>query len=305
LASERAPFVPIWYLTANKSLVKIAYSIDLLAAVLDGSVAAATQVRDDGAAAWLAADADPRIAPLLARRAQMTGGYWLFVALTVLLFVLLLASLFSGGVHGWLTLLDFGFLVMMLQQSFEAARESIALTRGRQVLLYLGSVASALLGLAVVGALVELGQLMLFPTLPEDSDWLAIPLFIGMVLIFVALSELLWNRWTPYGRTGLTMTQSGHPAAVRAAQSLAKAARIKGLIGVDGCRTQVSPDGDRYAGKTKGGKCEGHGVYVWASGARHEGEWQKGKRHGHGVTVTPDGTETAGRWQDDERVPGG
>ncbi|HEY6256361.1 MAG TPA: hypothetical protein VIY51_11280 [Xanthobacteraceae bacterium] len=297
------PFVPIWHVTAN-SPAKIAYPIDLMAAVLDGSVVAATQVRDDGAARWIAAGDHPRIAPLLARRAQMAGGFWLFAALTVMLFVPLLASLISGGFHGWITLVGFGMLVMMLQGAHGAARESIALTRGAQVLLYLGSIAAALLGIGLVGALVELGRLTLLPSLPEDSDWLAIPLSIGGVLVFVALSELLWNRWKPHGRGGLATSRPDHPPAVRAAQSMAKVARIKGLIGVDGCQTQVWPNGERYAGKTKQGKRDGHGVYIWAGGARHEGEWHQGKRHGHGVAVTPDGTETAGLWKDDEPAPG-
>jgi hypothetical protein len=304
LASDSGRFVPIWHVTAAKSAAKIAYQIDLLAAVLDGSVAPSSQVRDDGAAAWMAAGDHPRIAPLLARRTQMTGGRWLFAALSVLVFAVLLASLLSGGFHGWTTLVGFGFLVMMVQEAYGAAIESIELTRPRRVLLYLGSIAAVLLGIVICSALIELGRLALFPSLPEDSDWLALPLFIGGVLVFVAVSELLWNRWKPYGRPDSSASSPDHPLAARVAQATAKAARIKGLIGVDRCRSQVWPDGDRYAGKMKEGVREGHGVFVWASGARHEGEWQKGKRHGHGVAVTPDGAETAGRWKDDERAAG-
>jgi hypothetical protein len=305
LASERAPFVPIWHVTAAKSAAKIACPIDLLAAVLDGSVAAATQVRDDGAATWIAAGDHPRIAPLFACRTRVGGRHWGFVALTVLLFAVLLASLLSARFHGWMTLIGFAFLVMMLHEAYDAAVESIELTRGRRVLLYLGSVAAALVGIIICSALIELGRLILLPALPEDSDWLAIPYFIGGILVFLAVSELLWNRWKPYGRPGLATSRPDYPVAVRVAQILAKTARIKGLIGVDRCGSRAWPDGDRYAGKVKDGKQDGHGVFIWASGARHEGEWQKGKRHGHGVAVTPDGTETTGRWQDDERVPGG
>ncbi len=57
MASDRAPFLPIWYVTAGRSTAKIAYPIDLLSAVLDGSLAPATQVRDDGAASWIASGA--------------------------------------------------------------------------------------------------------------------------------------------------------------------------------------------------------------------------------------------------------
>ncbi len=70
LASDSEPFVPIWYVTAGRSATKIAYPIDLLSAVLDGSLAPATQVRDDGAVSWIGAADHPRIAPLLARRAR-------------------------------------------------------------------------------------------------------------------------------------------------------------------------------------------------------------------------------------------
>jgi hypothetical protein len=136
------------------------------------------------------------------------------------------------------------------------------------------------------------------------SNWLAIPLAVGCILVFVAVSSLLWERWKPYGRPE-RKANGPHSLAVRAAQIMGKAARLKGLLGIDGCRHHVWPDGDHYAGKLKQSAPDGLGVFTWASGARHEGEWRGGKRHGHGVTVSPDGTETAGRWQDDERVPGG
>jgi hypothetical protein len=53
--------------------------------VLDGSLLPATQVRDDGAASWIAAADHPRVAPLLSRRGRMTGSRWLFVVLSVLI----------------------------------------------------------------------------------------------------------------------------------------------------------------------------------------------------------------------------
>jgi hypothetical protein len=290
--------VPIWHVTASKSAAKIAYQIDLLAAVLDGSLAPSTQVRDDGSATWLAAADHPRIAPLLGRRSRMAGGKWLFVALTALIGAGLLVPLFTSGFHGWTTLVGFSFLVGMLRESYDAAVQSVELTRGRQLLLYLGGIAASLLGFVVCGALIELGRLSLFPELPEDSNWLAIPLAVGCILVFVVVSSLLWERWKPYGRPE-RKANGPHSLAVRAAQIMAKAARLKGLLGIDGCRSHVWPDGDRYAGKIKEGAPDGLGVFTWASGARHEGEWRKGKRHGHGVAVTPDGTETAGRWTHD------
>jgi MORN repeat len=302
LQSHSAPFVPIWHVTADKSAAKIAYPIDLLAAVLDGSIAASTQVCDDGSATWIAAGNHPRIAPLFACRTRAGGRHWLFVALSVLLFVPLLVSLLSSGHYGWTTLIGFGFLVMMLQEAYGAAVESIELTRGRQVLLYLGSVAASLIGFAACGALIELARLTLLPALPADSDWLAIPYFICGVLVLLAVSESLWTRWKPYGRPGRPASSPAHKLATRAAQTMAKASRIKGLLGVDGCRSRVWADGDRYAGKQKDGRQDGHGVFIWSSGERYEGEWRNGKRHGHGVSVKADGTETPGRWQDDRRV---
>jgi hypothetical protein len=156
-----------------------------------------------------------------------------------------------------------------------------------------------LVGLGICGALIELGRLSLLPELPQNSDWLAIPLLVGVVLVLLAVSALLWERWKPYGRPGRKATRADYPPAVRAAQIMAKSSRIKGLLGVDGCHSHVWPDGDRYAGKLEQGAPDGPGVFTWASGARHEGGWRQGKRHGHGVAVTPDGTETAGRWTDD------
>ena len=299
MASDSGPFVPIWHVTASKSAAKIAYPIDLLAAVLDGSLTPSTQVRDDGAAGWIAAGEHPRIAPLLARRGQMTGGRWLFVALTALIGAGLLVPLLATGWHGWTTLVGFGFLVAMLRESYDAAIELIELTRGGRLLLFLGSIAAALIGLGICGALIELGRLSLFPGLPENSDWLAVPLLVGAILVFVAVSSLLWERWKPDGRPGRKASGPNHPLAVRAAQITAKAARIKGLLGIRGCHSRVWTDGDRYAGEVKQGKPDGVGVFTWASGARHEGEWRQGKRHGHGVAVTADGSETAGRWTDD------
>jgi hypothetical protein len=302
LASDSRPFVPIWYVTANRSAAKIAYPIDLLAAVLDGSLAPSTQVRDDAAASWITAADHPRIAPLLSRRDQMTGGRWLFAALTALIGLGLLVPLFGTGFHGWITLVGFGFLVGMLRESYNAAIESIELTRGRRVLLYLGGIAACLIGLGICGALIELGRLSLSPGLPEDSDWLAIPLLLGSILVFVAVSTLLWERWKPYGRLDRKASGPHDSLAARGAQITAKAARLNGLLAIDGCHSRVWSDGDRYAGKVKEGKPDGHGVFTWANGARHEGEWRAGKRHGHGVAVTADGSETAGRWTDDHAV---
>jgi hypothetical protein len=295
LASDSEPFVPIWYVTADRSAAKVAYPIDLLSAVLDGSLAPATQVRDDGAASWIAAADHPRVAPLLSRRSQMTGGRWLFAVPSVLMWAALLLPLLGSGVHGWITLVGFVFVLAIVTESYGAAVESIELTRGQRVLLNLGAVAAGLVGFGICGALIELGRLSLLPGLPEDSDWLAIPWAAGSVLVVIAVSTLLWERWKPYGRTGKA-SGSQHSLAVRDAQIMAKASRLKGLLGIDGCRSRVWADGDRYAGHVKEGKPDGSGVFTWASGARHEGEWRQGTRYGPGVAVTADGTETAGQW---------
>jgi hypothetical protein len=253
LASDSEPFVPIWYVTPGRSAAKIAYPIDLLSAVLDGSLTPATQVRDDGAASWIAAADLPRVAPLLSRRGQMTGGRWLFVVLSVLIWAALLVPLLGVGVPGWITLVGFVFAIGIVRESYDAAVESIELTLGRRVLLYLGGVAACLIGFGICGALIELGRLILLPDLPEDSDWLAIPLAAGRVLVGVAVSTLLWERWKPYGRAD-RKAGGAHSLAVRAAQITAKTSRLKGLLGIDGCHSRVWADGDRYAGLAKEGK---------------------------------------------------
>jgi hypothetical protein len=229
----------------------------------------------------------------------MTGGRWLFALLSVLIWAALLVPLLGSGVHGWLTLVGFVFAVAIVKESYSAAVESIELTRGQRVLLNLGAVAAGLVGFGICGALIALGRLSLRPDLPEDSDWLAIPLAAGSVLVVVTVSTLLWERWKPYGRADRKASSSQHSLAVRGTQITAKTSRLKGLLGIDGCRSHIWADGDRYAGHVKEGKPDGSGVFTWASGARHEGEWRQGKRHGPGVEVTADGTETAGRWTDD------
>ncbi len=51
---------------------------------------------------------------------------------------------------------------------------------------------------------------------------------------------------------------------------------------------------DRYEGSYRGGKMDGHGLYVWANGARHDGEWKENGRSGHGVYVTANGDRYEG-----------
>jgi hypothetical protein len=72
----------------------------------------------------------------------MAGGKWLFAALTALIGAGLLVPLFTSGFHGWTTLVGFSFLVGMLRESYDAAVQSVELTRGRQLLLYLGGIAA-------------------------------------------------------------------------------------------------------------------------------------------------------------------
>jgi hypothetical protein len=275
-------------------MAKITCKVDLLAVVLGGTIEPSSQVRDDNSNVWTPAHNNQLVAPLLTYPARLKRTRWLFLALSVVL---------GAGFHGWRTLLSFGFIFGILREAYVASVEAIELTRARQLLLYVSGIVLALLGFGVCDALIELARLTLFPGLAPDSDWLAIPLFVGIVLVFTAMSELIWERWKPYRKENLLRTvPDDHPVKARSAQILAKQARIRGLLGVDGCIRHSWPDGDRYEGKLKGKQSDGYGVFSWASGIRHEGEWQQGKRHGYGVVVAADGTETAGRWQNDQRV---
>jgi MORN repeat len=302
-ASLDSPFQPIWRLTPGGTAVRITGKADLLATVLSGVIEPSTRVRADHAQDWTSAADNPAIAPLLAYPTRLKRSRWLFLALSAVLGAAMIIPLFAAGYHGWRTMVSFAFIVGVLRGSYVAAVGAIELGPARQLLLYVSGVALAVLGFGVCDAAIELARLALFPELAPDSDWLAIPLFVGVVLIGVAMSVLLWERWSLDRLEVLRpIAPSGHPPKARTAQLLAKQARVRGLLGVEGCGRQASPEGDRYEGKFDKKRRDGHGVYTWASGVRYEGEWRKGQRHGFGVSVAADGSETAGQWRNGERV---
>ena len=302
-ASHDLPFQPIWRVTPGGTAVRITGKADLLAAVLSGLIEPSTRVRADDANDWTSARDNPAIAPLLAYPTRLKRSGWLFLSLSAVLGAAMIIPLFAAGFHGWRTMVTLAFVLGVVRGSYVASVGAIELGPARQLLLYVSGVALALVGFGVCDALIELGRLALFPELAPDSDWLAIPLFVGVVLIGVAMSVLLWERWSLDRIEVLRpIAPSGHPPKARTAQLLAKQARIRGLLGVEGCAWQASPEGDRYEGKFDNKRRDGHGVYTWASGVRYEGEWRKGQRHGLGVTVAADGAETAGQWRNDERV---
>jgi hypothetical protein len=298
---EGSSFSPIRFVAPNKSTARLTCKADLLAVVLSGLIEPSTQVSEDNSNVWTPARDNPLIVPMLAYPARVKRNRWLFLLLSVVLGAAMILPLLASGFHGWRTILSVGFVFMAIQEAYRASVEAIELSVPRRLLLYVAGILLLLLGFGVCDALIELVRLAFFPNLP--TDWLAIPLFGGMVLVFTAVSELLFERWKPYRRQNLLKAlPDNHPPSARGAQIMAKQARIRGLLGVDGCIRHVWPDGDRYEGKLKGKQREGVGVFTWANGVRHEGEWQQSKRHGYGVVVAADGTETAGRWQNGERV---
>jgi hypothetical protein len=300
---EGSSFSPIRYVAPNKSTARLTCKADLLAAVLSGLIEPSTQVSEDNSNVWTPARDTPLIAPMLLYPARVKRNRWLFLLLSVVLGTAMIVPLLASGFHGWRTILSFGFIIGVLRAAYTASVEAVELSAPRRLLLYVAGILVMLFGFGVCDALIELVRLAFFPRLPPDSDWLAIPLFGGLVLVFTAVSELLFERWKPYRRQNLLKAlPDNHPPSARGAQIMAKQARIRGLLGVDGCIRHVWPDGDRYEGKLKGKQREGVGVFTWANGVRHEGEWQQSKRHGYGVVVAADGTETAGRWQNGERV---
>lgn len=306
--SQRAPsddtsFHPVWYVTPNKSTAKITCRVDLLAAIVGGTIEPSSQVRDHGTDLWAAARDNRHIAPMLGYPNKIKRARQLFLVLSLALAPLLALPVVDSGFRGWRTIIAVGFVFLVLQESYKAALETFELSLGRLVFFYAGGVALAIAGWVACDALIELVRLIIFPLLEPDSDWITLALLVGAGIIIAALSELYWDRWKPYrrensGRVG----HDKHPDKARSAQALAKQARIRGLLGFDKCGRQVGARGDRYEGKLKDSKRDGYGVFTWTSGARYEGHWQDGNRHGFGVEILPDGTETAGHWQTDRRV---
>jgi hypothetical protein len=300
---DAPPFHPIWYITPDKSVAKVTCKVDLVAAVLGGIIAPSTQLRDDGSNLWTAARDNARVAPLLDSPKRTTRARRIFLVLSLALGALLLLPIIAAGFAGFRTILAFVFVGMILHESYKATIESIELSLARQILLYFGGVALAIAGFVACDALIELARLTLFPQLAPSSDWLTLALFVGLVLVFTALSELLWERFKPYRKDNRARAEAKVlPIKARAAQVLAKQARIHALLGFEKCGRLALPGGQYYEGKLNKGTREGHGAFVWTNGARYEGEWQKGDRHGHGVEILPDGTEIAGLWQNGKRT---
>jgi hypothetical protein len=300
---QGSSFCPIWYVTPNKAAARLTCKADLLAAVLSGLIEPSTQVRDDNSNSWIPARDNPLLAPLLACPGRSRRNRWLFLLLSLVLGAAMIVPFLASGFHGWRTMVSLAFIYGGLQAAYKGSVEAVELSVPRQLLLYVAGISLMLLGFGACDALIELVRLAFFPKLPPDSDLLAIPLFIGIVLTYTAVSELLWERWKPYRWQNLLKASSdNHLIKARTAQIQAKQARIHGLLGLDGCIRHAWPDGERYEGKLKGKQSEGFGVFTWANGVRHEGEWRQSKRHGYGVVVAADGSETAGRWQNGEPV---
>jgi MORN repeat len=300
---QGASFYPIWYVTPNQATARLTCRADLLATVLSGLIEPPTQVRDDNSNVWTSACDHPLVAPLLACPGRAKRSRWLLLLLSVVLGAVMIVPLLGSGFHGWRTMVSGVFIYLGLQAAYRGSVAAVDLSVPRQLLLYVAGISLMLLGFGACDALIELVRLAFFPELPPDSNWLAIPLFIGIVLAYTAVSALLWERWEPCRRQNLLKTlPDDHPIKARTAQIQAKQARFHGLLGLDGCIRHAWPDGERYEGKLKDKQREGFGVFTWPNGVRHEGEWRQGKQHGYGVAVAADGSETAGRWQNGERV---
>jgi hypothetical protein len=189
----------------------------------------------------------------------------------------------------------------MMRETYKATIGAVELTRGKQLLLFAASVVLFVVGFIVADAAIELGRLLFVPDLPAGSGWLAFAFFVLIVLVLTAISTL-WERFQPGPKSTLRDLPAGFEKNALVAQRVAKKQRVKGIIGIDGCRVFRWPDGQRYEGTTSDGKQHGFGVHTWTNGTRYEGEWKKGRRHGYGVIVAPDGSQMLGRWKDDQRL---
>ncbi|MFB9262913.1 hypothetical protein ACFFWD_06960 [Bradyrhizobium erythrophlei] len=304
--SDGTAFHPVWYITPSKSPAKLTCKVDLLATVLDGIIEPSSQVRDDGTSLWTAARDNRVIAPILGYASKIKYTRWLFLVISLALGLLLALPIIGGDFQGWRSVMAFGFVVVILQESYKAAVKSFELSLARLILFYIGGMALAIAGWVICDALIELARLTVFPEYGPDSGWFTLAQFVGIGIVFGVLSDLYWDRWRPYRRENHErIGRDNLPVKARVAQLFAKQARIHGLLGFDKCGRQVAADGDRYEGGFKESKRDGYGVYTWASGARYEGQWQKGERHGFGVEIIPDGTETAGHWQDGRLIGDG
>lgn len=295
------PFETIWFVTRGNSPAKITCRLDLLAAVLDGTIEASSQVHADGSDSQIPAAAHPLLARFLSARARLAGNRWLFTILSLLAGAGLIIPIMVPGYQGWKTLFGLVFVVLMLRETYKAVIGAVELTRGRQILLFAASIILFVIGFVAADAVTELGRLLFFPDVSDTSDWLAIPFFVLCVLVLTGMS-ILWERFEPDQEPSLRHLPPGPEKSALVAQRAAKKRRIKGIIGIEGCRAWAWPEGRRYEGAVHNGKQHGLGVFTWADGTRHEGEWQNGKRHGYGVVVAPDGTQTPGKWQDDRML---
>src|SRR5579872_235062 len=297
--TDKRTFQPIWHLRSDGNANKIAYRIDLLCAVLSGVITASSQIRSEGADAWITAGEHPVVAPLLPAAAREAGSRLLFSAANIVVgaaFILLFAypviylKLELAGFEGWRYLLIISVIFGTLGEARAAALEAVELTRARRLLLYAAGIAMVSVGIAASLILIELGRRLLFPDLSPNSDWLIIPLFVFAIILWV-MQEALWDRWKPSGSGGGRNSSPAHPVKVQTAQSLAKTARFRALVGIGGHGSQTWPNGARYDGQMEHRQRQGHGVYTWASGTRYEGGWRKDKQHGLGVVIAADGTE--------------
>jgi hypothetical protein len=68
----------------------------------------------------------------------------------------------------------------------------------------------------------------------------------------------------------------------------------------NGQGTYTSPNGEKYVGEYRDGKRNGQGTYTWPDGAKYVGEYRGDKANGQGTHTSPNGGKYVGEFKDDK-----
>ncbi len=60
--------------------------------------------------------------------------------------------------------------------------------------------------------------------------------------------------------------------------------------------TMLFPDGRKYIGTWRDGKCNGKGIMIWPNGRKYDGLWNDNEPNGHGIEIGADGSKYEGDW---------
>ena len=65
-----------------------------------------------------------------------------------------------------------------------------------------------------------------------------------------------------------------------------------------GYEEYILPNGEKYYGELKDGRCHGQGTITFKDGSKYLGEWKDGEYHGQGTETLPNGDKYVGEFKD-------